>query len=747
MATGDASDAKLLRISHDGAGEKHEDVEIKLVKSSPEKFRQEGIGADSDLTDGRILKEYGEPTKFDPTFKGPIKNRSCTDIICCIIFIVFLVGMAVVSIIGYARGNPYRLVYPTDSQGDICGLGNLADKPYLFFFDLVTCAKMGPAVVTGCPTPQVCVKECPATNYVYVQAEVSRNRSQLICKYHVDHSKAPYKDMAVKKLVEDNLCAAYYLESKPVVGRCMPSIFAKAFDSAKSLTDDVGNEIKRANGEFVTSSLIQNGTLNIAQFYKLKGTMELLFKDVLNSAHLIAICLLIAMVIAMIWIVLLRWITTIMVWLTIALFIGLFGFGTYYSYSKYYELKSMNVTSEFGLPQEFKLDFEYFLSQTKTWLAFGCTGATILIILLLIVIFLCSRIMLATKLISEASVAISHMWCVLFWPLVPFVLQFVVIAYWISSMIYISSMGAPEFYNATNDVNALLSRLPCDPETNATLGDLCSFVKYGGDTYKTAMLIFMLFMFFWLMNFVIALEQMTLAGAFASYYWAWDKEKDIPTFPLWSACYRSLRYHMGSLAFGSLIIAIVQMIRAILEYINRKLKGSENKVAKFILGCLRCCFWCLEKFLRYINKNAYILIAVHGRNFCSAAKDGFFLIMRNVLRAAVLDKVCDFLMLISKLMVTGAIAVIAFFWFQGKVPLFEKVVPELTYFLSPVVLAVIGAYLIADCFFDVYSIAVDTIFLCFLEDLERNDGSTERPYYMNKSKNLKRLLFIPPKNS
>ncbi|XP_055898138.1 choline transporter-like protein 2 isoform X2 [Biomphalaria glabrata] len=713
--------------------------EKKLVA---EKFKEGAVddGADADFTDGRILKEYGEPIKYDPSFKGPINNRSCTDIICCIIFIIFLMGMAVVSIVGYARGDPIRLIYPTDSHGNICGYGKYSDKPYLFFFDLVTCAKLGPAVVTGCPTPQVCVKECPSSNFVYVHSVQNVNRSELICKIDIDPTKAPYKDVPVDKLVKDQLCAAYYLESKPIIGRCMPSIFAKALNKVDALKDNIGNDIKRANGELVTGGLIQNGTINIAQFYKLKGTMELLFKDVVNSAHLIVFCLLLAMVLAMVWIVLLRWITTVMVWLTIFLFIGLFGFGTYYSYSKYYELKSMNVTSEYGLPEEFKFDFQYFLSQSRTWLAFGCTGATILAIFLLITIFLCSRIMLATKLISEASVAISHMWCVLLWPLVPFVLQILVLAYWISSMVYISSMGEPEYYNATNDVNALLARLPCDPSENATLGDFCSFVRYGGDSYKTAMLIFMVFMFFWLMNFIVALEQMTLAGAFASYYWAWDKNKDIPTFPLWSSFYRSLRYHMGSLAFGSLIIAIIQMIRAFLEYVNRKLKGSENKVAKFILTCLRCCFWCLEKFLRYINKNAYILIAIHGRNFCTAAKDGFLLIMRNVLRAAVLDKVCDFLMLISKLMVTGAIAVIAFFWFQKKVPFFEKVVPEMNYFLFAVVLVVIGTYLIADSFFDVYSIAVDTIFLCFLEDSERNDGSAERPYYMSKTKNLKMMI-------
>ncbi len=40
---------------------------------------------------------------------------------------------------------------------------------------------------------------------------------------------------------------------------------------------------------------------------------------------------------------------------------------------------------------------------------------------------------------------------------------------------------------------------------------------------------------------------------------------------------------MGTLAFGAFIIAVIQMIRIILEYLDQKLKGQENAVAKFIL--------------------------------------------------------------------------------------------------------------------------------------------------------------------
>ena len=51
---------------------------------------------------------------------------------------------------------------------------------------------------------------------------------------------------------------------------------------------------------------------------------------------------------------------------------------------------------------------------------------------------------------------------------------------------------------------------------------------------------------------------------------------------------------------------------------------------------------------------------------------------------------------------------------------------------------VIGSYFIASSFFSVYAMAVDTLFLCFLEDLERNDGSQQKPYYMSTS--LKKIL-------
>lgn len=39
----------------------------------------------------------------------------------------------------------------------------------------------------------------------------------------------------------------------------------------------------------------------------------------------------------------------------------------------------------------------------------------------------------------------------------------------------------------------------------------------------------------------------------------------------------ALRYHTGSLAFGALILAIVQIIRVMLEYLDQRLKGAARR--------------------------------------------------------------------------------------------------------------------------------------------------------------------------
>ncbi|XP_061169653.1 choline transporter-like protein 2 isoform X2 [Saccostrea echinata] len=693
--------------------------------------------------------QYGKPLTYEKN-PGPIKNRSCTDIICCLLFVIFIVGLVVVAYFAFKYGDPRLLVYPVNSNNEICGYGKQTGKPNLLFFDLIACGRMGAGVfVKGCPTPQICVAACPTENDL-ITPGINTKSDLKYCKDDVDLTTTS-KDVAT--LLSDEDCARYWFKSKPLINRCVPSFLIDVLEEGKNLATEISSSnasAKDAQGNTYDSTVMEAGLNVYGVFLKAKEYGEKIIEDVVTAWWMILIGLLLAMVFAFLWIIIMRWIAGFMVWFTIFAFIGLFGFSAAYTLYQYYELKDSN--------QEFHIQFSVIqmtMSKPKLFLAFGIISGVILIILLLILLILCSRIRIAISLIKEGSKAVGTMMFTLICPIFPFFLQIIVVGFWLTVAVFLASTGRNQSFEFNNsseykDANGSydydkIKRATgqfigeaCDNNDSLSGSEFCAFLKNQEENFVLYSQIFNLFMMFWLVNFVIALGQMTLAGAFASYYWAFEKPKDIPAFPILSSLWRCFRYHLGSLAFGSLIIAIVQMIRVALEYVDAKLKGKENPVAKFFVKCLKCCFWCLEKFLKFLNKNAYILIAAHGKNFCTSAKNAFMLIMRNIVRVVVIDKVTDFLLFVSKLVVVAFAAATSYFFFDGRIEFLASFTPSLNFYVVPIVIVTLGSYVIASCFFSVYEMAVDTLFLCFLEDLERNDGSPEKPYYM--SKDLRKIL-------
>ncbi|KAH9360090.1 hypothetical protein HPB48_014621 [Haemaphysalis longicornis] len=122
----------------------------------------------------------------------------------------------------YRYGNPERLVYPTDSEGNICGRPPFEDKQFLFFFDITKCLKRAykpgdllPSLI--CHTPQVCVSQCPNETFVASGKNEEEVRQKLICQYHVDPLN---KTVTVADLTgPDQKCASYYLKSSS--GQCV----------------------------------------------------------------------------------------------------------------------------------------------------------------------------------------------------------------------------------------------------------------------------------------------------------------------------------------------------------------------------------------------------------------------------------------------------------------------------------------------------------------------------------------------
>lgn len=76
------------------------------------------------------------------------------------------------------------------------------------------------------------------------------------------------------------------------------------------------------------------------------------------------------------------------------------------------------------------------------------------------------------------------------------------------------------------------------------------------------------------------------------------------------------------------------------------------------------------------------MIAIYGKNFCASAKDAFALLLNNSIRAVVLNCLSDFLMLLSKLAVTGLVSVAGFFVLTNRAD-FLVHFDELNYYWAP----------------------------------------------------------------
>ena len=91
---------------------------------------------------------------------GPCQDRGCTDILFCLLFIAFIVGMVVVAILGFTQGNPNLLIYPYDENGRSCGL-NITGYPYIYFYNAVQQLAWG-GNSSLIMSQSFCVASCPS---------------------------------------------------------------------------------------------------------------------------------------------------------------------------------------------------------------------------------------------------------------------------------------------------------------------------------------------------------------------------------------------------------------------------------------------------------------------------------------------------------------------------------------------------------------------------------------------------------
>merc|ERR1712054_217832 len=98
-----------------------------------------------------------------------------------------------------------------------------------------------------------------------------------------------------------------------------------------------------------------------------------------------------------------------------------------------------------------------------------------------------------------------------------------------------------------------------------------------------------IFGLFWALEFGTAFTQFVLAYSVVIWYFtpvAEDGGKQSVLFPTVRAAKVCAQYHLGSIAFGSFLIAVCRLINLILSILAKEGEASGNKIQEIMAKCL-----------------------------------------------------------------------------------------------------------------------------------------------------------------
>ncbi|CAE6491284.1 unnamed protein product [Rhizoctonia solani] len=139
----------------------------------------------------------------------------------------------------------------------------------------------------------------------------------------------------------------------------------------------------------------------------------------------------------------------------------------------------------------------------------------------------------------------------------------------------------------------------------------------------TGLIFFELFSYLWTSQVIGNVCLATMAGGPYGgwYYFGPSNMGQMPKNPSLSAFARASTLSLGSIAFGSLIVTLLELLRIILNSIRANAAESGSPVEAALACCAACFVGCIESLVEYFNRYAYIEIALYGKPYIPAAKD------------------------------------------------------------------------------------------------------------------------------
>ena len=312
-------------------------------------------------------------------------------------------------------------------------------------------------------------------------------------------------------------------------------------------------------------------------------------------------------------------------------------------------------SASYALYNEAQATYETGDETTAQWMEIGAyvAGAGVFVVAVLL-FFMRRQLVQAVRVFQTARDCVYDVKSLILFPVFPFLFGMGYFLVWIALAVYVASVT----YTVQETVPTWMNVNP--------FWDDIQFL-YSREWDSDAMLVDVIYMFFhllWFTQFCVYFNYLTMAGVVGRWYFTKCDQSSgnkvgLESSTVLKSAIRSCRFHLGSVALGSFIIAVVQFIRWCFAYIKEQYLDEEANPAGACIGrCVSCCLWCFECCLDKLSQNAFAWQAVYGSSFCHGACSSASILFANLTRTVAMGWVQGVLLFAGQVFVSLATAAI-----------------------------------------------------------------------------------------
>jgi hypothetical protein len=621
-----------------------------------------------------------------------------TDYLCLVIFIAYVVGIGYVMNYALENGDVRRLYKGMNYIGDLCGVDPVVeDKPMLFW-----CGKPGMIGDTGIPTSlnfdnPICVESCPKSDEDLVLCPQPSETK-------MERTKGKDGEFEVTTTIVQNVEREPGYPSKSMLAYCFPTDLA------------------------LSAQLFAEGPLSgYTSQVMMVGT------SAMNASHVLITVAVLSFVLGYAYLFFLKLFAKPLVVTVLLLLIGaLFGASGYCiltatstaelipdldssgdSGVKVVPTDLDVISDEDGISEKSlqKLASQYpnlftpIAGDYAVETSYVAGGILAVLALVLTVMLFCAKESLeaAVACVQEATNTMFAMPSLLLQPATEVLVK--ILVYMVLGYGFGWVLSCGEITGAAAEIGG------------AKVAGVNRDFSYTEE--QIYMILYYIFGMFWIDEIFTALGQFVVSYSVVLYYFAMPVEgkKVAPSFPMFRGYAVGLGYHLGTLAFGAFLIAVVRLVRLIISYIAKQAEKEGNAALACVAKILVCVVTCFKKCMEFINKNAWMDVAIRSSNFCIAAKNAVKTIFSEAALMSLLNGSC----FVFQIAGAGLITATGYLTAEKAVTSIEaySVPTSELYVTNPQGVGIVGGLIglsIAVPFMLVFDQCADTLLYCYVVD-------------------------------